>query len=544
MLGGNSSSTYNGAITGAGGLMVFGPGNVTLASPLNTYAGNTRVQSGTLTVGNPLALQNTVVDMNVADAGTLSFGNQAAATLGGLIGSRNVNLGSTNVSDRHPGICRRGSAVHRRSERPRRHHEGRQRQHQPGWRQHLHRRYLRLRRYAHPGWPVDQRKIMALGDSITEGADSTIGYGYRGFLYNDLVAGGYTNVLNVGSHNTNPGTLPANQQWHSGYGGWTIEQIESNVGSWLTTLASGYGNGNTTGTAGNPPPDYITLMIGTNDDGSNLTTEMTNYTQMLKNIWAVDPNVKIFAADLTPRGGSIGADPWVTSFNTDLHSLILTEQAAGMNITEVNMYSNFPYATGMGSDNLHPNDTGYAWMAQQWYNALVSGGAGAGNVLPATSTVTMSAGGYLNAVSSETIGPLAGTGGTVNIGGGTLTINGIANTTYSGAVTGAGGLFKSGGAALTLAGTSTYTGATTVNAGQLVVVPAASLASSSLTVQNNGTLTGNNAALPPIIALAGGHIAPGVVAGTFTAGSLSHPRPRSPPAASWISRPMAIATTS
>ena len=98
MLGGISSSTFNGAITGGGGLMVFGPGNVTLASSLNTYQGNTRIQSGTLTVGHPLALQNSVVDMNVADAGTLSFGGQTAATLGGLIGTRNINLGNANVS--------------------------------------------------------------------------------------------------------------------------------------------------------------------------------------------------------------------------------------------------------------------------------------------------------------------------------------------------------------------------------------------------------------------------------------------------------------
>ena len=78
--------------------MVYGPGNVTLASPSNTYQGSTRIQSGTLTVGHPLALQNTVIDMNASDAGTLSFGSQTTATLGGLIGTRNINLGNANVT--------------------------------------------------------------------------------------------------------------------------------------------------------------------------------------------------------------------------------------------------------------------------------------------------------------------------------------------------------------------------------------------------------------------------------------------------------------
>ena len=226
-------------------------------------------------------------------------------------------------------------------------------------------------------------------------------------------------------------------------------------------------------------------------------------------------------------------------FNAALNTLIQSDQALGDNISRVNLNSNFPFATGMGGDNLHPNDTGYAWMAQQWYNALIGGGAGAGNVLPANSTVTMSGNGYLNALSSETIGPLTGTSGTVNINGGTLTINSVASTTYSGGLTGAGGLFKSGTASLTLAGTATYTGATTVNAGQLVLLPGTSLASNSLTVQNNGTLSGNNANLPPLTVLAGGHVAPGTpsIGGTFTPGSLTTPTASLAPAASWTSRP-------
>lgn len=157
MVGGISSCTLSGAITGLGGLAVTGPGNVTLASSLNTYAGNTRIQAGTLIVGHPLALQNTVVDMNAADAGTLSFGSQTAATLGGLIGTRNLNLGNTNLSI-GAGRRRHLAPLFRRPERRRRHHQGRQRQYQPERREHLWRGHLRHRRHPHPGRPLDQRQ--------------------------------------------------------------------------------------------------------------------------------------------------------------------------------------------------------------------------------------------------------------------------------------------------------------------------------------------------------------------------------------------------
>ncbi len=546
MVGGISSCTLSGAITGLGGLAVTGPGNVTLASSLNTYAGNTRIQAGTLIVGHPLALQNTVVDMNAADAGTLSFGSQTAATLGGLIGTRNLNLGNTNLSigalgaavtsPLYSGVLSGGGGITK---------VGNGNISLSGANTYGGGTFVTAGTLTLGGLSTSA-KIMCVGDSITEGiANSAIGYGYRGALYNDLVAGGYTNVQMVGTHNTGPGTLPPAQQWHDGWGGWTTGQIESNMSSWLTTLATGYGNGNTAGTAGNLLPDYITLMIGTNNAGTlpvgdinSPNTPIGQVAGTLDIIHAQDPSAETLLAEITPRAHSTTSSDWEYTYNQAIIALVAAEQAKGYNVVlaDMNGYGTnnpFPYAAGtnsawpqagMGGDGLHPNDYGYSWMAQQWYNSLVgAGGGGAGNVLPATSTVTMSGSGFLNALSSETIGPLTGSSGTVNIGGGTLTINSVANSTYSGALQGPGGLFKSGTASLTLAGTATYTGPTTVNSGRLAVVPATSLASSSLTVQNSGTLSGNNAALPPIFALAGGHVAPGTpsVGGTFTPGSLS-----------------------
>ena len=72
-------------------LVKAGPGNWVLAAA-NTFSGDTRVTAGLLTLANPLALQNSSLDLNAADSGSLSFGTMAAATFGGLKGTRNLDL--------------------------------------------------------------------------------------------------------------------------------------------------------------------------------------------------------------------------------------------------------------------------------------------------------------------------------------------------------------------------------------------------------------------------------------------------------------------
>lgn len=72
----------------------------------------------------------------------------------------------------------------------------------------------------------------------------------------------------------------------------------------------------------------------------------------------------------------------------------------------------------------------------------------------------------------ETIGGLAGTGGTVQLSGGSvLTVNQTTSTTYAGLVFGGGGFTKSGTGTLTYTGTTanTHTGVTSVNGGTLAL---------------------------------------------------------------------------
>ena len=256
--------TYSGSISGSGtgGLTKSGVGTVVLTGS-SSYSGNTQVNSGTLTVGNSVALQNSTV---VISTGTLGFA-VSSATLGGLSGAGNVNLaggtvsiGNNNASTTYTGILSGAGGLTK-----------------------IGGGVLALagsNTYQGPtvissgvlqlqgvGTVPAGTKIMPVGDSITYGAGGT-NAGYRGFLYSDLTATGGTFQF-VGTTNGNPGSLPTspvNQTYHDGWPGWTTGDIlgnsqsgfnngtSGNIGTWLTQLA----------TSGQSPT-IITMMIGTND---------------------------------------------------------------------------------------------------------------------------------------------------------------------------------------------------------------------------------------------------------------------------------------
>jgi autotransporter-associated beta strand protein len=102
-IGGNNANetwapdfyNFDPGIYGSGALIKNGNGTLTLAGP-NTFTGDTRVASGSLTIADRQALLNSTLDMNASDSGAVTFAQDSA--LGGLKGSRNLANGGNTLS--------------------------------------------------------------------------------------------------------------------------------------------------------------------------------------------------------------------------------------------------------------------------------------------------------------------------------------------------------------------------------------------------------------------------------------------------------------
>jgi len=125
-------------------------------------------------------------------------------------------------------------------------------------------------------------------------------------------------------------------------------------------------------------------------------------------------------------------------------------------------------------------------------------------------TIHLESGGTLQIGNGGTTGTLA----TDLTNNGTLIFDVIDSSTTDNAISGTGAFMKNGTGTVTLGGANTYTGATDINSGTLVVN--GSLASSATTVNSGGTLGGSGTLGGAITVQSGGTLAPGNAIGTLT----------------------------
>ena len=217
-------------------------------------------------------------------------------------------------------------------------------------------------------------KIMPLGDSITDGSGAA--GGYRTKLYNDLTNAGL-NVSFVGSatDNNSATLINAGQVNHEGHSGYRIDQITNNLDASDASSGNNGGfwfpGGGTTGRSA-VSPDYILLLIGTNDFGQNFSTATAKdrLDALITRITGDRPGAKLIVSNLLKRTDNATAEAGIeTQFNPFVPQIVANHQALGQSVYFLDLNSVINPATDLG-DGLHPNQAGYDKMGDAWFNAI------------------------------------------------------------------------------------------------------------------------------------------------------------------------------
>jgi lysophospholipase L1-like esterase len=203
-------------------------------------------------------------------------------------------------------------------------------------------------------------KVMPLGDSITFGS---YGAGMLG-------RGGYREILARKCVKENlpidfVGTLhyPENAGFDSdnnGLCGWRANQINDSIKVWISKCK----------------PQIILLQIGVNDiiQGASVDTTAARLDKLIFNIYKADKTIELYTASIMNVLDSNLYKvkmPMVNEYNAKIKELVKKHSAAGMKI----YFADIKSLSGLGSsdfhkDRLHPNDQGYAKMANAWWLIL------------------------------------------------------------------------------------------------------------------------------------------------------------------------------
>ena len=502
----NVSTTIGTVLAGTSGLTKNGSGALTLTAT-NIYSGTTTIGAGTLQLGDGTTRSGSVSG-TIVNNGALVVANPTAQIFANTIsgngeftktGAGTLSLSSSNAYH--------GTTI-------------------------ISAGTLRL----FPTQLPSGLQIMPLGDSITYGGSGSYS-GYRGYLYN-LLNPFASNFQFVGASTVNPSSLPTtpiDETRHNGYSSYATLDLLNNLDGLDLTRYNQYGgtdrnpNGGYWLTGGNGTgrsavyPDTILLLVGANDISQaalgntniNIVNYPTNLTALINKLVTLRPNARVVTADITPWPSQSAN---VTTINNMVHTVVTNFQALGAHVSEVDLNTQFP-ANGISGDGLHPNDTGYSFMANQWHNSILAISTGVSGCIPSDSTVTVASNATLDLNGNQaTIGGLTGAGNVVLGNGGILSVgisNGVSST-FGGVISGAGALTKTGNGSLILTGTNLYTGATTVNGGVLLVQ--GNLAGTSSVTVSNGTLSGTGTVSGNVTV--NGAIAPGANGvGTLSTGS-------------------------
>jgi hypothetical protein len=211
--------------------------------------------------------------------------------------------------------------------------------------------------------------IMPVGDSITQGAGSSDGGSYRKPLFH-LAHMNMQSITFVGSGADGPqmvdGVLfPRNHEGHSGY---NIDMTQGRMGisPFFPGVIMTY------------KPNIVLLMIGTNDVDTGEDMIPTRLGNLIDKMLQPDPKLLLVVAQIVPQqipDASVDTkNMLVKAYNAAIPGVVKTRTDAGKHVVVVDMFGAFTanpnFSTALLNDRLHPNDAGYAVMADTWYAAI------------------------------------------------------------------------------------------------------------------------------------------------------------------------------
>ena len=415
--GDNTSTEFDGVISGAGSLIKTGTGAMTFAVA-NTYTSGTTVSAGTLQIGVGGTAGS--IAGNVANNGTLVFDRSDNYTFGGTIGGSGmtVNLGNVTLT----GAISGGQSINQNS---------------PG------QLILSALNTYTGGVTVtagsvklgNSRGLGATTDAVQVNAGAALDLnGLTPFLGSLSLAGA---LINSGA-----GAPPVNL---GGTSQFVLQLFSTSVMPFGQTFnLTGFISGGVKLNADVP----IATLSNVNLDFGNVAREINVGAGGQWNL--VDVPITNGGYNLTGGTLSIQGSSPVTN------TAAVTVSGGTLDLAKA------PGVNAVGGD------------------VIVNGGSlhlSANEQIPDTANLTI---GFFSTFDlngeTETVASLAGTGGQLSLTGGTsvLALNGSANFTFGGTIAGPGGLVLNGSEHLTLTGTNSYgsTGGTTVNGSSILSVGA------------------------------------------------------------------------
>jgi lysophospholipase L1-like esterase len=213
-------------------------------------------------------------------------------------------------------------------------------------------------------------RILPLGDSLTFGVGSSgAGGGYRVPLFRRALAAKQS-ITFVGSQTNGPDTVDGVSfpRGHEGYRGYAIEPGGGRQG--LSPVVEKL--------VQDARPDVVLLLAGTNDVGATVIDPARapdRLGALVDRVAAAAPAALIVVARIPPSMTD-AVNVRIEAFNQALTAVVDGRVQAGRHVRLVDAYAalaaHADYRKTLMFNEFHPNDAGYALIADRWYDGLAA----------------------------------------------------------------------------------------------------------------------------------------------------------------------------